>query len=165
MRAAEGLGAVRPSVGRLATFTAICMAAAVILEDPLTVAGARPDFVLIAIVYGATRGGALRGAALGFGLGLFRDSLIVTHFGLHALGGTILGYALGKLRETLYITTPGVDLLLLAAAKILIDVLVLGVAAGGAWAAFEVRFFWEGPVAAAYTGALGALLYRFLLER
>lgn len=157
---AERAGVPTLSGGRMAPFLATCVVAAVLLEDPLGVAGAAPDFLVIALVYGAIRWGAAGGAILGFGLGLFRDTLYLLDFGIHALGMTVLGYAIGKLRDTLYLSTRGVDLLLLGGAKIALDVLVLGAAAEGAWATFELRFFWEGPLSALYTIVVGALLYR-----
>lgn len=149
---------------RFLAFATLCLSAAVLLEDPLRLAGATPDFTVIVLVYGAIRWGALHGAVMGFGLGLFLDAIVLFHFGLHALGMTLIGYSLGKLRETLYLSTVGVDLLLLAGAKLALDVLILGVAAGGAWEAFELRFFWEAPLSALYTAAVGGLGYRLLLR-
>jgi rod shape-determining protein MreD len=150
---------------RYATFVVFCLLAAMVLEDPLVIGGARPDFVLVALTYGALMWHAQTGALLGFGLGLFRDALVLSHFGLHALGMTVLGYGLGKSRETLYLTTPGVDLTLLAGGKLVLDVLILGAAASGSWEAFETRFFWEGPLSAAYTALVGGLCKRLLLGR
>ena len=148
------------STRRFAVFGATCLLAAVLLEDALAFGPARPDFVVVLLVYGSIRWGALGGAALGFGLGLIRDALVLYSLGYHGLGMTLLGYAVGKLRETLYLSAPAVDLLLLVGAKLALDILVLAGAAGGAWAAFEVRFFWEAPVGALYTAGLGGLLYR-----
>lgn len=152
------------SRGRFAALLVLCVLATILLEDPLSIAGAAPDFAIIALVYGALRWGAQGGAVLGFGLGFLRDTLVLFHFGLYALGMTALGYAVGKLRETLYLTAPGVDLLLLAGSKLALDVLILGVAAGGAWEAFEQRFFWEAPLSAAYTLAVGGLGHRLLMR-
>lgn len=162
---ADRAGVPVASGGRMAAFVATCLVASVLLEDPLTVAGAAPDFLVAALVYAAIRWGAAAGAGVGFGIGLFRDSLYLFDFGIHAFGMTLLGYAVGKLRDTLYLSTPWVDLLLLAGCKVVIDVLVLGVAAGGAWRAFETRFFWEAPLAAAYTSLLGGGLYRLFARR
>lgn len=155
-------GSERAPLGRFLVFVLLCLVAAMMLEEPLRLGGAAPDFTVIALVYGAIRWGALRGAVLGFGLGLYLDTLVLFQFGLHALGMTAIGYILGKLRETLYLTTTGVDLSLLAGAKLALDVLVLAAAAGGAWAAFELRFFWESPLSALYTTLVGALGYRAL---
>lgn len=148
------------SGGRFLAFTVVCGIGALLFEGPLEIAGATPDFVLVLVLYGAIRFGALGGASLGFAAGLFRDTLLLTHFGLHALGMTVIGYVVGKLRESLYLDAPAVDLLLLGAGKMILDVLVLGVAAGGAWKAFELRFFWETPGSALYTTLAGALLAR-----
>jgi rod shape-determining protein MreD len=145
---------------RFAAFAVACLLGAVLLEDALAFGPARPDFALVLLVYGAIRWGALGGAVTGFGLGLFRDALVLASLGFHGLGMTLLGYAVGKLRETLYLSAPAVDLLLLVGAKLALDILVLAGGAGGAWPAFELRFFWEAPFGALYTAGLGGLLYR-----
>jgi rod shape-determining protein MreD len=152
--------APRLSSRRFAAFAASCLLGAVLLEDAFALGPARPDFALVLLVYGSIRWGALGGAVMGFGLGLFRDALALTSLGFHGLGMTLLGYAVGKLRETLYLSAPAVDLLLLAGAKLALDILVLAGGAGGAWAAFELRFFWEAPFSAIYTAGLGGLVYR-----
>lgn len=153
-------GVLELSQGRMIAFLAICLLAALALEEPLAIAGAEPDFVIVVLVYAALRWGALGGTLLGFGLGLFRDALYLLDFGLHALLMTGIGYGVGKLRDTLYLTAHGVDFVLLVGAKLAVGLVVLGVASNGAWAAFEERFFWEIPLAALYTGGLGALLVR-----
>ena len=130
-----------------------------IFEDALTLGPARPDFALVLLVYGAIRWGAMRGAVLGFGLGILRDVLVLYALGLHALGMTILGYGTGKLRDTLYLSAPAVDVLLLAGGKLLLDVIVLSGTAD-AWSTWESRFFWEAPLSALYTAGLGGLTYR-----
>lgn len=158
-------GVARGSAGRFAVFLAVCVVGMVLLEEPLAAGGAVPDLAVIGLTFGALRWGALGGSILGFALGLFRDSMGLSYLGLNALGMTILGYGLGKARETLYLTTPGVDFLLVAGAKLALDVLVLGVAADGAWQTFELRFFWESPVSAIVTAVLGTLGHRLLGRR
>ncbi|HUF88791.1 MAG TPA: rod shape-determining protein MreD [Gemmatimonadota bacterium] len=153
------------SRGHFLLFAIVCGAGALFLEGALEIGGSAPDFVLVLVVYGAIRLGALGGASLGFVAGLFRDTLLLTHFGVHALGLTVIGYIVGKLRESLYLDSPAVDLLLLAVSKMILDVLVLGVVAGGAWKAFEMRFFWESPGSALYTTLAGALLTRGMGRR
>ena len=152
----------RMSGRRFAVLVGVCIVGALLLEGVLEIRGARPDFILILVVYGAIRAGAFGGSVLGFVSGLFRDTLLLMHFGLHALGLTVIGYAVGKLRESLYLDAPATDTLILAGSKMALDVLVLGVAAGGAWKAFEMRFFWEAPASALYTTLAGALLARLV---
>lgn len=159
---ARGQWAESLSRGRFAALVAVSLVFALAIEEPLVIRGAAPDFVVIPLVFAAIRLGAAQGAAAGFGLGLFRDSLFLLDFGLHALVMTILGYAIGKARETLYLTTPGVDVLLLAGAKLALDVVILGMAAEGAWRAFEERFFWEALGSAVYTALVGGALQRLL---
>jgi rod shape-determining protein MreD len=154
--------AARMSRQRFALLAVLCAIGALFLEGPLEIAGATPDFVLILVVYGAIRTGALGGATMGFVSGMFRDTLLLMHFGLHALGFTAIGYGVGKMRESLYLDAPAIDTLILAASKMLLDILVLGVAAGGAWKAFEMRFFWESPGSALYTTLAGAVLARLV---
>lgn len=150
----------RMSRRRFVVLVLVCAIGALFLEGPLEIRGATPDFVLILVVYGAIRAGAFGGSVLGFVGGLFRDTLLLVHFGLHALGMTVIGYAVGKLRESVYLDAPATDTLILASSKMVLDVLVLGVAAGGAWKAFEMRFFWEAPASALYTTLAGAILAR-----
>lgn len=150
----------RMSGGRFAALAFVCVVGALLLESPLEIRGATPDFLLILVVYGSIRAGALGGSVLGFLAGLLRDTLLLLHFGLHALALTGIGYVVGKLRESLYLDAPAIDTVILAAAKLLLDVLVLAVVAGGAWKAFEMRFFWEAPASALYTTLAGALLAR-----
>ena len=121
----------RMSSQRFALLALVCAVGALLLEGPLEIRGRAPDFVLVLIVYGAFRTGALGGSVLGFAGGLFRDTLVLMHFGLHALGLTVIGYGIGKMRESLYLDAPAIDMLLLAVSKMLLDVLVLGVAGGG----------------------------------
>lgn len=147
---------------RLLALITVCVLAAMTFEDDLAVAGATPDFLVIAVVYTAISLGASGGTAAGFGLGVFRDALFLDYFGIHALGFTALGYGIGKLRETVYLQGPAVDAAIVAGAKIVLDVFVLGAASRGMWAAFESRFFWESPLAAVYTAGIGAVLYRLL---
>jgi rod shape-determining protein MreD len=153
---------VRMSRRRFALLALLCVVGALFLEGPLEIAGAAPDFILVLVVYGAIRTGALGGAALGFGAGLFRDTLLLMHFGLHALGLTAIGYGVGKMRDSLYLDAPAVDMVLLGASKMVLDILVLSVAAGGAWKAFELRFFWEAPGSALFTTVAGGLLARLI---
>jgi rod shape-determining protein MreD len=148
------------STGRFALFAGFCLLGAVLLEDALALGSTRPDFVLVLLVYGAIRWGALGGSVLGFGLGILRDALVLYSLGFHALGMTLLGYGVGKLRDTLYLSAPAVDVILLLGTKLALDIVVLAGAAGGAWSAFELRFFWEAPADALYTAAVGGLLYR-----
>ncbi len=155
----------RMSTGRFAAFMVVCLAAAMLLEDALALGPARPDFVVVALVYGAIRWGAAGGAIGGFGLGLFRDALSLFTLGVHGLGMTLLGYGVGKLRETLYLSAPAVDLGLLAGAKLVLGIIVLAGAAAGAWGRFEMRFFWEAPLDAAFTAVLGGGLYRLFRSR
>lgn len=147
---------------RLVALITVCVVAAMTIENDLDVSGATPDFLVIAVVYAAVSSGAARGAAIGFGLGVFRDALFLDYFGIHALGFTVLGYGIGKLRETVYLQGPGVDAAIVAGAKIVLDVLLLTVASRGAWSAFETRFFWESPLAALFTAGIGTVLYRIL---
>lgn len=158
-------GLERVPGGRFAAFLAVCIIGMVLLEEPLAAGRAVPDFAVIGLTFGALRWGALGGSVLGFGLGLFRDSVALSYLGLNALVMTVLGYGLGKARETLYLTTPGIDFLLLTGAKLALDVVVLGVAADGVWRTFELRFFWESPLGALVTAVLGALGHRLLRRR
>jgi rod shape-determining protein MreD len=155
------LGGVHPlSPRRFTAFLVACLAAQLLLSDPLMVRGAAPDFMAVALVYGAIRWGALGGVVMGFMTGIFQDTLFLESFGVRALWMTLVGYGLGKIRETLYLGSSEVDLPLLFAGKLVIDILVIAVAAHGSWDLFELRFFWEVPSSALYTMVVGAVLHR-----
>lgn len=154
-------GGFRPlSLKRFIGFLFACLAAQLLLSDPLTVRGAAPDFMVVALVYGSIRWGALGGAVMGFVTGIFQDTLFLESFGARALWMTVAGYGLGKIRETLYLGSSEVDFLLLLTGKLMIDVLVIAGAASGSWALFEQRFFWEVPLSALYTMVVGTVLHR-----
>jgi rod shape-determining protein MreD len=65
------------------------------LLEPIRVAGAHPDAMLLLPVAAGYVSGPDRGAGVGFAAGLLADLFLPTTFGLSALVGCLLGYGTG----------------------------------------------------------------------
>lgn len=152
------------SRGRFLLLLSVFFLGHVFLESHLTVAGVGPDFYLMAVVFGALRWGPLWGAAFGFLLGVNRDAMVLDHFGMHGLALTVAGFTIGKTKESLYLDVPVLDLVLVFATVLLTGVIVTAVGSGGSLALFEDHFFYEVPLSALYTAALGGLIFRLLKD-
>ncbi|MEW6727329.1 MAG: rod shape-determining protein MreD, partial [Bacillota bacterium] len=85
----------------LALLGAIVLLQSTVL-DLVRVAGVKPDFVLVLVVFHAILHGSREGAVLGFLGGLLIDAVSGYYFGLNALGLAIVGYAVGLLEWSLY---------------------------------------------------------------
>ena len=68
----------------------------------LAVAGGKPDFILIFIVFFAIFRGPIQGGLLGMGLGLLEDLIIGRFIGINALCKGFIGYLAGTLEKRLY---------------------------------------------------------------
>ena len=79
---------------------------AVILQNTvfnvLAVAGGKPDFILIFVVFFDIFRGPMQGGLLGVGLGLLEDLMIGRFIGLNAMCKGIIGYAAGTVEKRLY---------------------------------------------------------------
>ncbi len=60
------------------------------------------DFLLLAVITSAVRGGPATGAVVGFVVGLLGDSLNAASFGAGALGMTFVGYAAAWLKAVFF---------------------------------------------------------------
>ncbi|MFZ5898388.1 MAG: rod shape-determining protein MreD [Bacillota bacterium] len=85
----------------LALLGAIVLLQSTVL-DLVRVAGVKPDFVLVLVVFHAILHGPREGAVLGFLGGLLIDAVSGYYFGLNALGLAIVGYNVGLLEWSLY---------------------------------------------------------------
>ena len=78
----------------------------VILRDTifndLSVAGGKPDFILIIVVFFAIFNGPVKGGWLGLGLGLLEDLMIGRFIGVNALCKGIIGLLIGVSERRLY---------------------------------------------------------------
>lgn len=66
--------------------------------DLLSIAGIKPDLLLILTVYFAFKEGEFRGQLTGFGTGLLQDAVSVTNIplGFQAMPKAIIGFLIGK---------------------------------------------------------------------
>ena len=94
------------------------------IADNLSIMGATPDIILIALVYVALAYGSVRGVALGFFVGLLLDFYgPAVNLGLNALCKTLLGFGIGYGKEGLYKERLSVLLTVLVVAHLFHDVL------------------------------------------
>lgn len=68
----------------------------------LAVAGGKPDFILILVVFFAIFRGPVQGGLLGIGLGLLEDLMIGRFIGINALCKGLIGYLAGTVEKRLY---------------------------------------------------------------
>ena len=101
----------RPAVIALLVITAALLQTAVF--PWLTLAGFRPDLLLLLTAAFALRDGPWTGMAVGFGSGLLHDLLLVQPpVGLYALVLLVLGYAIGVLRPYIAVGSASIPLAL-----------------------------------------------------
>ncbi|MBA2565896.1 MAG: rod shape-determining protein MreD [Gemmatimonadetes bacterium] len=148
------------SGARFALLLVLFLLGHLLLAPRIAIGAVAPDFYLMALVYSALRWGPLWGSALGFVLGLNVDAMRLDHFGMHALAFTMAGFGLGKMKQSLYLDLPFLDVILLAGAGLFTGLVTALLAYGGSFELFEQRFFYEVPLAALYTAAVGGLLFR-----
>lgn len=122
-----------------------------------------PDLLTIALLLAARRLRPASAAAVGFTLGLMRDSLSLVAFGVDAIALTILGYLGARSRDFFIGESLVFVAVYLTVGKLLHDViyyLIAGPALGDA----GLRFFSQLPLViyAAGAGLTALLLHRFL---
>ncbi len=81
---------------RIAALVAGALLLQVCLIGQFSIAGARPDLVLLVVLAAAFVFGPDDGAIVGFGAGLGFDVFLSTPFGLTAFVFTVVGYAAGR---------------------------------------------------------------------
>ena len=152
------------STPRFLALLGVLLLGHLLLAPHLAVEGAAPELYVAALVYGAMRWGPLWGSILGFALGLNLDAVRLDDFGASGLALTIAGFAIGKMRDSLYLDLPVLDVLLILGAALWAGFVVAAVGQHESLAAFEDRFFYEVPLSALYTAALGGLVFRLLRD-
>ncbi|HHW07704.1 MAG TPA: rod shape-determining protein MreD [Clostridia bacterium] len=130
------------------------------LFNHLTLAGVKPDLLLVlVIIYSLFRGSAA-GAKLGFVYGLVEDLLLGNYVGLNAACKMLVGYAIGWGEKRFFkdnILVPVFAVFTGTLGFLLIYFMLFSlVAGGGAWAPFSHMVL---PLCA-YNTLLGILLYR-----
>lgn len=88
-------------VGVLAVLAAIAVIVDAAIAPEIEILGARPDFLVLVVVYASLLVGTRPATIAGFLVGLVADSELPEYFGLHALALSALGYVTGGVWEHL----------------------------------------------------------------
>jgi len=147
---------------RTGTYVALVFAAVVLdaaVAPEIAILGARPDFLVLVIVYAGLALGATPAVIGGFAAGLVADSELPDYLGLHALSLSLTGYMTASLWDHLVKSNVLVQCAILFGASLLHDTIYyVGYYRNhiDMFGPFFVRYALLG---AAYTAALGALVY------
>jgi rod shape-determining protein MreD len=161
-RASGRDAAVRSGFGLLVVWLLAALLARGTLSDLLAVAGARPDFLAMLLVYWALATGPMAGTAAGFLVGLVADAGLGRGLGLQSGLLSLAGYVVGHAGKRLTGDNPflqGGLVGIVAAALGLTRAAALPAGAGG----------WGGSVSlvlgsALYSALLGPALYWLVLR-
>ena len=86
---------------------ALAYVAQTLVAPRIELAGARPDFLLILVVFFGLSGPPRRGVLIGWGVGFFADLLSVERMGLLSLSYGLTAFTLVSAREFLFGRGPG----------------------------------------------------------
>lgn len=155
MNRAGGRGAtLRTGFGILVVWTLAALLVRGSLSDVLAVYGARPDFLVMVLVYWALVAGPAPGTAAGFLVGLVADADLGRGLGLQAGLFSLSGYVVGHAGQQLIRENP------------FLQGGLVGIVAAGVGAARAAALFSE-PGSGGWMGALplvlGSALYSALL--
>ena len=151
---------------RVGTFVLLTFAAIVLdatLAPELEIFGARPDLLVLAVVYGSLVMGTRPATVTGFVAGLIVDAELPEYFGLNALALSAIGYLSGGTWDHLVRANVLVQCTVLFAASVAHDVIYYMV-----YYRNHVDMFWRfmaryGLLGGLYTAALGVIV--FMLAR
>jgi rod shape-determining protein MreD len=148
----------RPLLGIL-VFAALLLQ--VTLFGKIEIFGARPDGVLIVLVYIALAFGAIVGSIVGFLVGLAQFAIMATALASLPLAGTVVGFAVGRYGTKIMYESYLVQLVIIFASVVIFDSINMlwSAPAGFGWSLAR----WTLP-AAAYTALVGVGLV-VVLER
>jgi rod shape-determining protein MreD len=121
----------------------------------LEVFGARPDAVLIALVYIALAFGAVVGSVMGFLIGLAEFAIMSTTMASLPLAGTVVGFLVGRYGTKIMYENYLVRGLIILVSVVVFDSINLAWSAPAGFAANLLR--WSLP-GALYTAVVGVLL-------
>ena len=103
--------------------SAIIVGAVVLVQTTLLkdvrLAGARPDFALILLIFFANHQGRMEGQLLGFLSGLMEDLLSLSPLGFHMLIKTVTGYIFGITKGKIFVDPILIPIVLVAAGSLL----------------------------------------------
>lgn len=124
-----------------------------------------PDLLTVAVLLGARRFGGIGSAALGFVLGLLRDSLSLTSFGADAVTLTVLGFLGSRSRDYFVGESLAFIAVYLFVGLWLHEVIHLLLAGQAIRGSVWSQLFVQAPLMSLYAAAVGIvalLLYRLV---
>jgi rod shape-determining protein MreD len=130
------------------------------VADWIDIRGIAPDFTIIALVLLGMSAGTVPATVGGFCLGLAQDVSAPAFLGLHALCKSALGFGIGSLRGRVVYGMPVVELLVLVAAVIAHDFVLLAYQTSTSGEAFLASLFGRSLAVAVYTGLVGVPVIR-----
>jgi rod shape-determining protein MreD len=145
--------------GVLAVLAALAVIADSALAPEIEILGARPDFLVLIVVYAGLLVGARPATIVGFLVGLFADAELPEYLGLHALALSAVGYVTGGLWEHLVRGNVFVQCTLIFGASLLHDVIYYVVYYRNHLDMLG-PFLWRyGVLGGVYTAAFAAVLF------
>jgi rod shape-determining protein MreD len=110
-------------IGVLTVLAAIAVIADAAIAPEIEIAGARPDFLVLVVVYASLLVGTRPATIVGFLVGLVADSELPEYLGLHALALATVGYVTGGVWDHLVRGNVLVQCTLVFGAALLHDVI------------------------------------------
>lgn len=145
--------------GVLALLAALAVIADAALAPEIEILGARPDFLVLIVVYAGLLVGTRPATILGFLVGLVADAELPEYLGLHALALSAVGYVTGGIWEHLVRGNVLVQCTLIFGASLLHDVIYYVVYYRNHIDMLG-PFLWRyGIPGALYTAVFGAVLF------
>jgi rod shape-determining protein MreD len=147
---------------RTGPYIALCVAAVILdatLSPEIEILGARPDFAVLVVVYGALLMGGRAPIISGFFMGLVADAELPEYLGLNALALAITGYLASRLLDHLVKANILVQCTVIAGATLLHDLIYYVVYYRNHLDLFGRFYVHQGFLGALYTAVLGAVIY------
>jgi rod shape-determining protein MreD len=147
---------------RIGVFALVALLAVVLdsaLAPEIEILGARPDFLVLVVVYGSLLLGGHTAIIAGFLMGLVVDSELPAYLGLHALALSITGYVSAGVWSRLVRANVLVQCVILFGASIIHDSIYYVVYYRNHMEMFGRFIVSQGVLGAVYTAALGALVF------
>ena len=145
--------------GTLAILAVVAVVLDAALAPEIEILGARPDFLVLVVVYGSLLVGARAATVAGFLTGFVADSELPEYLGLNALALSVTGYVSGGVWDHLVRANLFVQCLVLFGASLLHDVIYYVVYYRNHMDMF-LRFVTRyGLLGGLYTAAFGIVIF------
>ncbi len=147
---------------RIRAFVVVCIGALILdtaLAPEIEILGARPDFLILAIVYGGLGAGVRIPIIAGFLMGLTVDSELPEYFGLNALALSITAFVSASLLDRLVKSNILVQCSVIFGGTLLRDVIFYAAYYRDSLDIFGHVFVRYSLIGAGYTVAVGLLIH------